>query len=291
MENKNKIYSYKILIPALCIYVIFFILPTITGFFYSFTDWTPSKDKITFIGLENFKYIFKDDVILLALKNTLIFTLVNVVVKNVGGLLLAVALNSKIRMKNFFRAVFYTPAILSAVVVSLIFIPVFNPDAGLLNSFLRAIGLESLTQYWLSNIKIALYTVCAVSIWQWTGFQMTIYLAGLQTIPVDYYEAATIDGAGPVKKFFYVTIPLLAPSININVMLCLIGGLKVFGEVYALTGGGPGNATAVLQTQILSMFGEGRWGLGTALNILLFIGVSLIAVPLLLKMRKQEVEH
>jgi raffinose/stachyose/melibiose transport system permease protein len=118
---------------------------------------------------------------------------------------------------------------------------------------------------------------------------MAIYLAGLQSISQEYYEAATIDGASSWKSFFKITLPLLLPAININLMLTLIGGLKVFSEVYVMTGGGPGNASQVVGTIILRSFGEGNWGLGTAVNTLLFVVVTIIAIPLLIFMRRKEV--
>ncbi|CAM3375276.1 carbohydrate ABC transporter permease [Marinicrinis lubricantis] len=282
-------YTYKLVMPALLVYLIIFIIPTFTGLYYSLTDWSPLKDGISFVGLENFKYIFQDEVLLLALKNTFIYTIIVVVFKNGLGLLLAVGLNMPLKSKNFLRAVYFIPSIVSTIVIGLVFIPILQPS-GILNGFFESIGLDFLAQYWLSDTGIVMYTISAVSIWQWAGYHMVIYLAGLQTISSDYYEAAQIDGANVFQRFRYITLPLLAASININVILSLIGGLKVFSEVYALTNGGPGNASQVLTTSILSLFGEGRWGLGTALNTVLFLIVAIIAIPLLHKMRKQEVE-
>jgi len=289
MKNGSNVYTYRLVLPALILYCLFFIFPTLTGFYYSFTDWSPSRDIITFTGFANFKYIFKDEVMLLAIKNTIIYAVIVVVFKNLFGLLLAVALNTAIKSRNILRAVFFIPSIISTIVIGLVFIPILQPE-GLLNRFLSMVGLESLTQYWLSDTKIVIFTIAAVSIWQWAGYHMIIYLAGLQSISADYYEAAKIDGANVIKRFRHITIPLLASSININIILSLIGGLRVFSEVYALTNGGPGNSSQVLSTYILVLFGEGRWGLGTALNTVLFLFVAIVAIPLLHKMRKQEVE-
>ncbi len=226
---------------------------------------------------------------LLAIKNTIIYAVIVVIFKNLLGILLAVILNRALKTKNILRAIFFIPSIVSTIVIGLVFLPILHPD-GLINAFLSSVGLGSLTQYWLSDAKIVIFTIAAVSIWQWAGYHMVIYLAGLQAISSDYYEAAKIDGANDFKQFIHITIPLLAASININVILSLIGGLRVFSEVYALTNGGPGNASQVLSTMILVLFGEGRWGLGTALNTVLFIFVAIVAIPLLHRMRKQEVE-
>ncbi|WP_019007521.1 carbohydrate ABC transporter permease [Cohnella laeviribosi] len=289
MKNGIRLYSYRLVIPALILYCVFFILPTITGLYYSFTDWSPMNDAILFNGLDNFRYIFQNEVTRLAIKNTLIYAVIVVIFKNALGLLLAVALNAGLKTRNLLRAVFFAPSIVSTIVIGLVFIPILHPE-GLLNRLLAGIGLESLGQYWLSDAKIVIFTIAGVSIWQWAGYHMVIYLAGLQGISNDYYEAAKIDGANGFKRFIHITIPLLSASLNINLILSLIGGIRVFSEVYALTNGGPGNASQVLSTFILVLFGEGRWGLGTALNTVLFVFVAIVAIPLLHKMRKQEVE-
>jgi raffinose/stachyose/melibiose transport system permease protein len=289
MKNRFTVYPYWLVLPALILYCVFFIYPTLTGFYYSFTDWSPVKSAVSFNGWENFKYIFQNEVTRLAIKNTLIFAVVAVIFKNMFGLLLAVALNTGLKTRNVLRGIFYAPAIVSTIVIGLVFIPILHPN-GLLNDFLSGIGLKALTQYWLVDTKIVILTIAGVSIWQWSGYHMAIYLAGLQGISSEYYEAAKIDGANVFQRFRHITIPLMAASININVMLSLIGGIRVFSEVYALTNGGPGNASQVLSSYILVLFGEGRWGLGTAMNTVLFLMVAIISIPLLYRMRKQEVE-
>lgn len=289
MRNGIKTYSYWLVIPALLVYGVFFIFPMLSGFYYSFTDWSPLKGTISFNGWENFKYIFQNDVTRLAIKNTLVYAVVVVVFKNLLGLLLAIALNTGLKTRNLLRGIFYAPAIVSTIVIGLVFIPILHPT-GLLNRTLEGIGLGALTQYWLVDPKIVMLTIAGVSIWQWAGYHMAIYLAGLQGIPGELYEAAKIDGANAFQRFRHITIPLMAASININVILSLIGGIRVFSEVYALTNGGPGNASQVLATYILVLFGEGRWGLGTAMNTVLFLFVAIVAIPLLYRMRKQEVE-
>ena len=289
MHSNIRMYSYWLVAPALILYCVFFVFPTLTGFYYSFTDWSPVKNTITFNGWENFRYIFRNEVTRLAIKNTLIYAAVVVIFKNLFGLLLALALNTGLKTRNALRGIFYAPAIVSTIVIGLVFIPILHPN-GLLNQTLTRIGLEALTRYWLADPAIVMLTIAAVSIWQWSGYHMAIYLAGLQGISNEYYEAAKIDGANAFQRLRHITIPLLAASININVILSLIGGIRVFSEVYALTNGGPGNASQVLSTYILVLFGEGRWGLGTAMNTVLFLLVALLSIPLLSRMRKYEVE-
>lgn len=288
MKRAKNLYSYYMIYPALLIYSIFFVIPAIAGFYYSFTDWRLDRLELQFIGWDNFKKIFSDKTLILALQNTAIFAIVTVVGKNAIGLLLAVGLNMRLRTKNLLRAIFYSPSILSILVISILFTPMLRTE-GTINNLLEAVGLHSLSQAWLTNPSIVIWTIAIVSIWQSAGFQMAIYLAGLQSISQEYYEAATIDGASSWKSFFKITLPLLLPAININLMLTLIGGLKVFSEVYVMTGGGPGNASQVVGTIILRSFGEGNWGLGTAVNTLLFVVVTIIAIPLLIFMRRKEV--
>lgn len=287
-KRSKSMYGYYLVWPALLIYTVFFVAPAIIGLFYSFTDWRLDRIGVHFIGLDNFHKIFTDDTLLLAIKNTFIFAIATVVGKNVIGLLLAIALNMRLKSRNFLRAIFYSPSILSVLVISIVFTPMLRTE-GMVNKFLDSIGLHFLSQAWLTNPDLVIWTVALVAIWQSAGFQMAIYLAGLQSISKDYYEAAMIDGAGAWKSFMNITVPLLLPAININLMLTLIGGLKVFSEVFVLTSGGPGNSSQVVGTIILRAFGEGNWGLGTAINTLLFIIVTLIAIPLLIFMRRKEV--
>jgi len=288
IKRSKSMYGYYLVWPALIIYSVFFVVPAIIGLYYSFTDWRLDRVGVKFIGFDNFHKIFTDETLLLAMKNTLIFAIATVVGKNVIGLLLAIALNMRLKSRNFLRAIFYSPSILSVLVISIIFTPMLRTE-GMVNKFLDSIGLHFLSQAWLTNPDLVIWTVALVAIWQSAGFQMAIYLAGLQSISKDYYEAATIDGAGAWKSFTNITVPLLLPALNINLMLTLIGGLKVFSEVFVLTSGGPGNSSQVVGTIILRAFGEGNWGLGTAINTLLFIIVTLIAIPLLIFMRRKEV--
>lgn len=283
-------YTYSLVVPALLIYGIFFVVPAINGIYYSLTDWNVSKTTINFIGLKNFETIFLDSELRKAITNTFTYAIVVVVFKNLFGLLLALAVNVKMVFRNYFRSVFFLPCILSTIVIGLVFVPILHPE-GILNTFLGMIGLGFLENSWLTDTKIVMFTIAGVSIWQWSGYHMVIYLAGLQGISETYSEAAKIDGANAFQRFFKIYLPLLAPSVNINLILSLIGGLKVFSEPYALTGGGPGKASQVIALEVFSRFGKGEWGLGTALNVVLMIFVAVICIPLLIHMRKKEVEE
>ena len=286
----DRFYHPLFIAPGLIIFFIFFILPVVFGFGFSFTDWNQYLTEINFIGLKNFQEIFEDRVSMLALKNTLIFASVTTVGKNVLGLGLALILNTKLRGRTVWRAIYFCPAILGTIVVGLVFSAVLHPT-GLLNDALTFVGLESLTRSWLTDKDIVMFTISAVEIWMYAGFHMAIYLAGLQSIPYDLLEAARIDGASPWQQFRYIIFPLIIPSFNINLIMSLIGGFKVFDMVYVLTNGGPGFASQVVSTMVYEAFGEGRWGYGTALNLVLFVIISFISLVVLNFFRKREVEY
>ena len=275
-------------------YVALFAIPLVIGFCSAMTNWTMGREITSFVGLENFRYIFSDPELLNAVRNTFIYTAVVVVFKNLFGFVLAIVLSvplgGKMHANNLFRTLFYMPVVISTIVLGVVFSRILHP-LGLLNDALKSIGLGFLAQNWLVNTRIVMLSIAAVSVWQWTGYHMVIYLAGIQAIAPDYLEAATIDGATALQRIRNVTVPLLAATINVNVILSLVGGLRGFSEVYVLTNGGPGHASQVLTTEVLSKFAEGRWGLGTALNTVLFVLVAAICIPLLRQMRRQEVEQ
>ena len=290
MKRKVHLYSYWLIVPALLIFGIFFVFPSVYGVYYSFTDWTIGKDSISFVGLKNYLSILESSELKLAIYNTFLYAIVVVIGKNVNGLLLALAVNTDLKLKGYFRVIFFLPCVISTIIIGLVFVPILHPN-GILNEFLGKIGLGFLQQSWLVDRKIVMFSIAAVSIWQWTGYHMVVYLAGLQGISTSYYDAEKIDGASALQRFRYITFPMLAPAFNINMLLSMIGGLKVFSEPYALTNGGPGNASQVIALEVFSKFGRGQWGLGTALNVTLTIFVSIICVPVLYNMRKREVEE
>jgi raffinose/stachyose/melibiose transport system permease protein len=274
MRVRNKLnYPLYFILPALVLYLIFSIIPSLSGIFYSFTNWSSYTTKINFIGLENFKTIFSaSENYLLFIKNTFIFTIITIFAKTVIGLALALLLTEGTkRLAYFYRMMIYVPVILPAIAVGLIFKSILNPSTGLLNTSLRFAGLGALAQKWLTNPHIALYSVIGVDTWQGVGYIMVILIAGLQSIPREYYEVADVDGAGFWAKLIWVTLPMMMPTITIVTVLNLLYGLKVFDIVYVLTNGGPGYATDVIYTAVFQAFSQGQWGLGTAFSSLLFV--------------------
>jgi raffinose/stachyose/melibiose transport system permease protein len=278
-KMKNKIYPFYFVIGALLIYLVFLVLPGVVGMAYSFTDWSSYGTKLDFVGLDNFKEIFfGQDHYLAYMSNTILFTIVSTTVKLIFSIIFALILNEGIKLKNFHRAIIFMPAILSMLITGLIFKSILDPATGILDQALRNIGLGFLAQQWLVDPKFAFGSIIGVDTWKGVGYVMTIILAGLQSISPEYYEAANIDGASYMKKLRYVTFPLLRPAITVTVVLGIFYGLKVFDIVYVMTNGGPGYATTVLNTSIYDLFGLGNWGLGTALNTLLFVFMIVVGV-------------
>ena len=275
--NKNRIYPTRFVFGALLLYSVLFVLPSVMGLGYSFTDWSVYSDSIHFVGLQNFATAFSADYnYTRMLVNTLRFTLVTTVVKNAVGLALAVLLTKQVKLLNFHRAVMYLPCVLSALIVGMIFKSVLNPKIGLLNTFLRGMGLNFLAGNWLTDSKIAFRSVMAVDIWKGMGYIMTILIAGIMSIPQTYYEAASIDGGSAWQCFRHITLPLLVPTLTVTTVLNVIYGLKVFDMVYSLTNGGPGFATEVMYTGVYKEFGLGRYAVGTTLSTIMTL-VMLVA--------------
>lgn len=287
----NKIYPLYFSWATLGLYLVFFIVPGLMGFYYSFTDWNMYSSEIHLIGFDNFSSLFSaDEKYLKFIVNTLNFTISTVILKTLLGLLFALALNEGIRMKGFHRVMIFMPAIVPMLVVGLIFKSVLNPATGLLNESLRSVGLDILTQKWLVDVNWAFKSIIAVDTWKGVGYIMIILLAGLQSISKTYYEAAQIDGANNWQKFKYVTVPLLMPALVVTTVLNLLHGLKVFEVVYVLTNGGPGYATDVLYTTIFKEFSQGRYGVGTALSTILFLFMTIVGYFVIQLMAKEE-EH
>ena len=286
--NHKKIYPSYFLIIPLVLYVGLFIIPSAMGLALSFTDWNAMNDEIHFIGFSHFIDIFTDERYIIVIVNTLIFAIVTTIFKNVIGFGMALALNKGFRTRNFLRTIFFFPVMLSPLIIGLVFKSIYNPDYGVINEVLRAVGLDSLAKDWLGLTGTALGAVIAVEIWRLVGQNMVIYIAGLQAISEDYLEAADIDGANRWQKLRYVIIPDMLPSITINLILNLIAGLKVFDLVFVLTNGGPARATEVLNTQVYKEYSSGRYGFSTSLGLIMFVFTCIVAFSVLKAMSREE---
>ncbi|MBK8022621.1 MAG: sugar ABC transporter permease [Chloroflexi bacterium] len=289
---RNRIYPFYFAFGALALYLAFVVLPGFMGIAYSLTDWNSYSTEVNFVGLDNFATIFSGSGSYLDyIKNTLVFTVYTIILKTIIGLFLAILLNYGVRrLAHLYRVIIYLPVVLPTIVVGLVFRSILNPRTGVLNEFFRAVGLDALAQPWLVNPDIAMFSVIGVDTWKGVGYIMVILLAGLQTIPQEYYEAAEIDGAGAVAKFVHITLPLLVPAITVVTILNLLYGLRVFDIIYVLTGGGPGYATDVVFTAVFDEFSKGRYGVGTALSSVLFVVMTAASFFIVRRLTRDPIE-
>ncbi len=290
---KNKAYPFYFVIGALFLYLLFFVLPSVMGFFYAFTDWNSYTTEVNWVGLDNFKTIFSStgQGYVSFIKNTIVFTIATIILKTVLALGLAVLLTQGVRhLSYFYRVIIYLPAVLPMLVVSLIFRSILNPATGFLNTTLRWAGLDILALKWLTDIHLALPSVIGVDTWKGVGYIMVILIAGLQAIPKDYYEAASIDGATGWKTFTNVTLPLIMPVLSVTTVLNLLYGLKVFDIIFVLTHGGPGRVTDTVYTAVFEDFSKGRYGIATALSTLLFLVMIVLSYFVIRLMHREEIE-
>jgi raffinose/stachyose/melibiose transport system permease protein len=290
--KKSKLYPWYFAAGAILIYTALCVIPGIIGIGYSFTDWSAYSKEVHFVGLENFRKVFSADTNYFKyITNTLLFTVVTTVAKTGLGLLFALALSKNIKLKNFHRGVMYMPSVLSILIIGLVFTSILNPKMGILNEGLRAIGLDSLAQQWLTNPKIAFWSVMAVDIWRGTGYIMTMLIVGILAIPQDYYEAASIDGANGWNKFVHITLPMLRQTMAVTIVLNVLYGLKVFDMVYALTNGGPGHTTEVMYTAVFKQFSQGLYAEGTTISSIMFVFMIVVGFFMIKILTKDEVEE
>jgi len=276
------------IVPAAILFGLFIFWPFLRGLLLSFHHWDGFSPP-TWAGLANYARLFGDGIFRGALGNNLIFVVGVVIFKNVLGLAVALLLNQAIRGRSFFRAATFVPVTLSFVAVGLLWAWIYNPVFGLLNAALDLVGLEALTRSWLGDASIALYAIIAVDVWKWLGFHAVIYLAGLQTIPTELYESATMDGTSALQRFWHVTLPLLTPIVFINTILIFSGAfVRNFDLVYVMTRGGPNHATEVVLTDMVrEAFLNGAMGYASAMGYVLFLIVGLLSVAMVGLMRRR----
>jgi raffinose/stachyose/melibiose transport system permease protein len=276
-------------LPALLVYLAFLVYPAFSSLFFSFTDWDGLSPTYNIVGVDNYTAMVHDPVVIRAVINNVIWTVVTIAVPVVLGLTLAVILNGKVRAKPVLRMLFYTPGVLPLVAVASIWGWLYNPNHGAINEFLRLIGLDSLAQPWLGQNSTALAAVMVPAIWLRTGFPMLLYLAALQGISQDQYEAARMDGATRSQQFWHITMPNLKSAHYIVLALSLIDSFKVFDLIYATTYGGPGTATQVMGTWMyFNVFQYYQAGYGTAIAVVITLVAIAVGIPYV---RSQTKEH
>ncbi len=284
---KNGAPYVIMVLPALLVFVTFFILPLIFTAKYSFYSWTNFSQEITFNGLENYRKIFDDPILAKGIKNTLIFAFVTVTVQSLISLPVSVFLNSKIKGSNIYRAIYFAPAVLSTLVVGYLWKYLMSSsDYGFINQVLTGMGFEKVN--FLGNAQIALFAIITISVWQWFGWSMVIYLGSLQSISEELYEAASVDGANGLQKFWHITIPGLAPAIKINFVTSTISGLKIFDLILATTNGGPAHQTETILSLMFSKFSDGNYGYASAFGMVFLLVSMLVAAVMLGLFKKWE---
>lgn len=289
--REKALVSIAFMAPALFLFCVLFIYPIISGFAYSFTNWDGLETNPRFVGFKNYLDFFHEQNALDALRRTLLSTVIIVLVQNGIALLVAAILDGNIRGAGFFKTVYYFPAILSSVIVGYLWTFILDPLNGLLAGIQISLGGPSLAVNFLGDPRLALYAVCGVLIWQYFGYSMVIYLSGLQTVPVEHVEAADMDGASAWQKFWRIKFPLIAPAFTINMVISVIGALKVFDHIYVLTKGGPGRATETLTFLIYrEAFGANRMGYGSAVSIILLVMIMILATIEMKLLQKRELE-
>ncbi len=274
-------------VPAALLYVVFFAIPTFASFYFSLTRWTLFSSE--FIGLENYVRFFSEPQLRQGFINTFIFGVTTSGAKVVIGLALAVLLTSQIVARGYLRSVVFFPVLVSTIGVGVMFTALLDPFDGLVNSLLDSVGVDG--PGWFTDPNMALLTIAGVDVWKGLGIATLIYIAGLVTIPREYYEAAQLDGAGGWQQFRRITLPLAIPATGTVIILSLIGGLRTFDLIWATTGGGPGFASDVIASVIYKQYQAGFYGLSTAGNVVLFLTVTAIMLPIMIVINRKAVER
>ncbi|ABR30555.1 carbohydrate ABC transporter permease [Thermosipho melanesiensis] len=272
--------TFLLLSPFLILFAVFGIFPIVYSFFMSFTDYSALSPEFNFVGLKNYIKAFQDEVFLVALKNTVIFVVGTIPFTTVFSLLLAVLINSKfLPLKDLFKAGFFLPSVISMVVISTTWMYLYSAD-GFFNKMLEFFGQNPIPTSWLANTKTALLSIMIMDIWAAIGYYTILFLAGLQSIPQQLYEAAAIDGANKTKMFFKITLPLLKPTMYFVIALNTIRSFQIFSEIFTMTGGGPMNATQTI-VHYLYIVGFRNFEMGYASAIAYILVLIILTITLL----------
>jgi multiple sugar transport system permease protein len=288
---KKALPVYLFIAPGVILFLVWTVYPLLNMLIMSFFQWNLIKPSI-FIGLDNYTRAFGDPIFWQALRNTIMYAVISVPGQLILGLAVALLVNQKLPFRSFFRTMFYLPVVSSWLVVSLIFMYLYNSQAGLLNYFLKDIlHIIPTNQAWLQNPVTALLAICVLGIWKGIGWTMVIFLAGLQSVPPTLYESAAIDGATTWKRFWHITLPLIRPTVTFATVMLSIGAFNVFIQVYVMTNGGPQHSTETLMTYMYSeAFKFLDLGYGASLSWIFTIGIFIISI-LELKFLRRPVQY
>ncbi|MBK8027657.1 MAG: sugar ABC transporter permease [Chloroflexi bacterium] len=281
--NILRTYPHWFYLPAAVVFGIFFVVPTLLAFYFSLTRWTLFD--ATFIGFDNYERFFSDPQLVAGLRNTVIYAIMTSGLKVIISLPLAVLLTSRLWLKGLLRSIIFFPVLVSTVAVGITFGVLMQPSTGLINNTLEALGVSG--PDWLGNPGVALFSVALVDVWKGLGIATMIFIAGILSIPSDYFEAARLEG-GAWVKFRHVILPLARNAAFTVILLSFIGGLRTFDLIWTMTKGGPGFASDVLTSVIYKQYQAGFYGLSTAGNVVLFILVTVIVYPLMRFLNRRE---
>jgi raffinose/stachyose/melibiose transport system permease protein len=279
-------YPHWFYLPAGIVFGLIFVVPTLLSFYFSLTRWTLFTTE--FIGLDNFFQFFQEPSLTSGARNTIVYAVVTSGLKVVLGLLLATLLTSRLRSRNLLRSAIFFPVLVSTVAVGITFAVLMHPSTGLFNRSLALIGIDG--PQWLTSPSIALLSVALVDVWKGVGIALVIFIAGILSIPEEYFEAARLEG-GSWVKFRHVILPLSRNATFTVILLSFIGGLRSFDLIWTMTGGGPGFSSDTMASIIYKQYQAGFYGLATAGNIVLFILVALIIFPMSWYFNSREVEQ
>jgi ABC-type sugar transport system permease subunit len=283
----RKIYLFAL--PAFILYTIFWVTPVLMSFGYSLTNWNGVGNSARYIGLRNYSRLLSDGTLVNLIKNTLLYALFTIVVDNVVALTVALILERPSKLTGLFRTVFYLPTLYSSIVIGYVWSFVYMPQNGFLAQILRAVGLGDPNL--LGNANTSLFAAAFVDSWKSIGIYSMIYLAGLKNVSHELLEAGRIDGCNWRRLIFYVKLPLIAPSVTINVILGLINGMKSFDYIYLLTSGGPGSASRTIMFGVYqTAFGENLFGRASAIAVVAFLMIFALTAVMLRVLKAREVE-
>jgi len=280
-------YPWWFALPAVAIMAIFFLVPNALNFVFPFTDWSAFKPDINFVGFDNFASVFKDGTLLVTLRAALIYAVLVALFQNAFGLGLAVLLERDTRINRLVRALFFLPVLISALAVGYIFQALLSPS-GTLNSAVSAIVGQEVAIAWLGSTTWTIVVVTLIHTWKWVGLSMIIYIAGLKSVPSDVVEASLIDGTTAWQRFWSIKFPLIAPAVTFNVATAVIGAMNSFDIVLATTKGGPADSTQIFNVYMFRIFGQGLFAQATVTSLVLFLVVVVLAVPLIVYLRRRE---
>ena len=285
-RRKHNPYPLWFHIPGGVLFIVLFAVPTFASFYFSLTRWTLFDTE--FIGLENYKLFFTEPMMVTGFVNTFIYGVATSAAKVVLGLALGILLTAKIIARGYLRSVVFFPVLVSTIGVGITFKILLDPFDGIVNKTLSLAGIAG--PGWFTDPDLALWSIILVDIWKGVGIATLIFIAGLVAIPQEYYEAAKVDGASAWQNFRHLTLPLVSPATATVVLLSLIGGLRSFELIWATTKGGPGFVSDVLGSVIYKNYQAGFYGLSTAGNVVLFVVVTAIIVPVSLYFNRREVQ-